>query len=93
VALGVLLHFTIALSIVTIYHLVSRRVPGLAKRPLLWGPLYGIAVYLVMYSVVLPLSAVAMRPRPLPVVINGLLIHIIGVGIPTALFARGAQKR
>ena len=89
--LGVLLHFTIALSVVTIYHLVSRRVPELARRPFVWGPLYGIAVYLVMYSIVLPLSAVTMRPRPLPVVINGLLIHMIGVGTPAALFAWAAQ--
>jgi hypothetical protein len=91
VVLGVLLHFTIALAIVTIYHLVSRRVPGLARRPFVWGPLYGITVYLTMNLVVLPLSAAVTGPRSPLVVVNGLFIHIIGVGIPSALFARAAQ--
>ena len=89
--LGVLLHFTIALTIVTVYYLASRRVPALARRPLVWGPLYGIAVYLTMNLVVIPLSAVVTGHRPLEVVVNGVLIHIVGVGIPSALFARAAH--
>ncbi len=92
VALGVLLHFTVALGIVATYHLASRRLPTLAQRPFLWGPLYGIAAYLVMNYVVIPLSAVTRGGTPaLPVVVNGVLIHMFGVGMPAALFARAAR--
>jgi hypothetical protein len=45
-----------------------------------------------MNLVVLPLSALhgTGLPSVLPVLLNGVLIHIIGVGTPSALFARAA---
>jgi len=90
--LGVILHFTIATSVVAVFYSLSRRFPFLTRRPLLWGPLYGIAVYLTMNLVVLPLSALhgTGLPHALPVLLNGLLIHSIAVGTPSALFARAA---
>jgi hypothetical protein len=91
-ALGALLHFTFALAIAGAYVAASRRLPGLARRPFLYGPLYGLAVYLVMNLVVVPLSAAATAPKSLPVVVNGLLIHLLGVGLPSALFARAARR-
>ncbi len=92
VALGVLLHFLIATSIAAVYILASRRWVPLAERPYVWGPLYGVAAYLVMNLVVIPLSAAAGAQRTLPVVLNGVLIHIVGVGLPSALFARAAMR-
>ena len=92
VALGVLLHFTVALGIVTTYVVASRRLPDLARRPFVWGPLYGVAAYLVMNYVVIPLSAITPRTPPLAVVVNGVLIHMLGVGLPAALFARAARQ-
>ena len=91
--LGVVLHLTVATTIVAVFVLVSRRFPVLTERPFLWGPLYGIAAYVVMNLVVLPLSALHGTgvPSALPVLANGLLIHIIAVGTPSALFARAAQ--
>jgi hypothetical protein len=47
-------------------------------------------VYGIMTWVVVPLSAAASNPPSLPVLINGLLIHAWGVGLPSALFARAA---
>ena len=88
--LGVLLHFTIATTIVTVFVLASRRLPVLSQRPFLWGPLYGIAAYLVMNLVVVPLSAANGAAKTLPVIVNGVLIHMVGVGLPSALFARAA---
>ena len=92
--LGVALHFFIAFGIVTTYFIASRPLPALARRPLLFGPLYGLAVYVVMNFVVIPLSAVAPRSGlpPGPVLANGLLIHLLGVGLPTALCARWALR-
>jgi hypothetical protein len=91
-ALGVLIHFTVALGIVTACYVASRRISMLTRRPLVWGPVYGILAYLTMNFVVIPLSAIGSAgPRPLPVIVNGILIHIFGVGIPSALFARAAH--
>jgi hypothetical protein len=88
--LGVVLHFCVATIIAGIYILASRRLTTLARRPFLWGPLYGIVAYLVMNLVVIPLSAAGSGQKPPIVVLNGLLIHIFGVGIPSALWARRA---
>jgi hypothetical protein len=57
------------------------------------GILYGLAVYVVMNYVVIPLSAIGPRTAgiPLAVHINGVLIHAFGVGLPSALAARAAS--
>ena len=91
--LGVALHLTIATTIVTVFYLASRRLPFLTLRPFVWGPLYGVVVYLTMNLVVLPLSALhgTGLPQALPVLLNGALIHVIGVGTPSAWFARMAR--
>lgn len=89
--LGLVLHFFIAFSIVTTYVLASRRLTALARRPFVYGPLYGILVYGVMNLVVVPLSAAAVGPKTWPVVVNGILIHLFGVGLPSALAARAAD--
>ena len=78
--LGVGLHYLIAFLIVATYHLASRRLVALAERPWLYGPLYGLAAYAAMNLVVVPLSAALEGPKPLPVLINGLLIHMLGWG-------------
>jgi hypothetical protein len=90
-ALGLLLHFFIAFCIVGVFFLLARAVPALIRRPYLAGPLYGLAAYFVMNGVVLPLSATPPGSFPNgPVLVNGLLIHAFGVGLPAALFARTA---
>lgn len=56
-ALGLVLHFTIAITAVVVYWVASRwmRIP--VDRPVLFGLVYGEVVFLFMYFVVLPLSA------------------------------------
>jgi hypothetical protein len=90
--LGVVLHFLIATTIVTVMCLAARRFPLLVRRPLLTGCVYGIGVWLMMNFVVIPLSAIGFRSLTAPTVINGLLVHLVGVGIPAVLFARAAGK-
>jgi hypothetical protein len=94
-ALGLFLHFFIAFSIVGIYFVAARSVHALTRRPFLTGPLYGLIAYGVMNYGVIPMSAAASRggAPPLPVLLNGLLIHAFGVGLPSALFARAAFGR
>jgi hypothetical protein len=86
--LGLVLHFVIAGSVVGVYQLASRRLPQLVRHPLVCGIAYGLLVYAVMNLVVIPLSATRAPPRSLPILLNGLLIHAFGVGVPSALFAR-----
>jgi hypothetical protein len=91
VVLGLALHFMIALAIVGTFFVGARAVPLLARRPYVAGPLFGLAAYGVMNFVVVPLSAAASGPAPAgAVLINGVLIHALGVGLPAALFARAA---
>jgi hypothetical protein len=92
--LGGFLHFFIAFMVVTTYYLASRRLPVLVRHVWFLGPLYGLAVYLVMNQIVLPLSAAGVGgPKALPVLVNGILIHLVGVGLPSALFARAATPQ
>jgi hypothetical protein len=86
--LGGVLHFFIAFGVAGTYLVASRRLTGLRRSPWIYGPLYGIAVYVVMNYVVIPLSAVTVGPRPVAQVVNGLAIHAFGVGLPSALAAR-----
>src|SRR4029450_1884227 len=91
-ALGALLHYFIAFGIVLTYFLVSRRVRLLTRRPVICGLLYGLIAYAVMNLLVLPLSKVGGPTLPAtPVLANGVLIHMLGVGLPSALFARAAR--
>ena len=90
-AVGVGIHYFIAFMVVLTFLVVSRRVSTLRRWPLWSGLVYGIGVWLFMNLVVLPLSVG--RPRFIPpVVTNGLLIHMFGVGLPSSLFARAADS-
>ena len=91
-ALGAFLHFFNALVIAAIFVGASRIWPILGRRAALFGPLYGIGVYLVMNYVVIPLSAFPRRSGgPPPVVwITGVLVHMFLIGLPIALAARRA---
>ena len=93
-ALGVATHYLIAFGIVLTYLLASRAIAILAERPWLCGPLYGIAVYFFMNRVVIPLSAIGGPSRfVLAPFLNGIVIHVLGVGLPAALFAAAARPR
>jgi uncharacterized membrane protein len=82
-ALGVLLHFFIALSAATVYYAASRRLGFMVDHPLVCGLSFGAFVELVMNLVVLPLSALHSRgPYKLYDLILGLLVHMVVIGLP-----------
>jgi hypothetical protein len=81
--LGVFLHFFIAYSAATIYCLASRKLDFLKPHFLVCGMFYGIAVFLVMYLIVLPLSARhSAGPYQLRALIQGILVHMFLIGVP-----------
>ena len=93
-ALGFFLHFLIAFIIVAIYVVASRGIRVLTSQPVICGLAYGVMAYFVMNYAVLPLSnARSGGPFVLPVLVNGLLIHAFGVGLPSALFAARATRQ
>lgn len=91
--LGVLLHFFIASSVTAIYYGASRKLSFLVEHPLVCGLLYGAIVENVMNLVVLPLSALHARgPYELHDLIQGLLVHMVVVGLPVAYSIRKFGK-
>jgi Na+/alanine symporter len=91
--LGIVLHFFIATSAAAVYYLASRKLAFLKDHPLVCGLFYGIAVFLVMNLIVLPLSAPHVRgPFQLAGLIQGLLVHMILIGLPISFSTRRFAK-
>ena len=85
-ALGLALHFVIALGAAVVYWAASRKIAFLAAHPVPSGLIYGVAVYFFMNLVVIPLSAIPPRPFvPVPAMI---VIHMLCVGLPIAVVLR-----
>jgi hypothetical protein len=95
-ALGLALHFLIALIAATVYVLASRVIPFMILQPAIAGILFGLCVYAFMNCVVLRLSAIHLTTwpwsYPKSALIGGLLIHMLGIGLPIALVARRYSK-
>ncbi len=85
-ALGLLLHFLIALIWAAIFFGVSRALPILLRRPIVAGIHFGLVIYAVMNLVVLPLSAFPRKVTFPPLVLaTGLFVHMFFIGLPIAL--------
>lgn len=83
--LGVFLHYFIAYSAATVYCLASRRLEFLRPHFLVCGMFYGIAVFLVMNLIVLPLSGLHHSGTyQLRALIQGILVHMFLIGVPIA---------
>lgn len=81
--LGVGLHFLIAFSAATIYCLSSRKLDFLSEHWLVSGLFFGIAIYLVMYLIVLPLCAYHFTgPYHYRDLLQGVLVHMLIIGLP-----------
>ena len=92
-AVGLALHFFIAFVVVLVFMLAARRLPALTRDPIGYGLMYGIAVYLVMTFLVVPAAMGVTSAIPSgAVVLNGVLIHMFGVGLPASLAARAAAR-
>ena len=91
-ALGVFFHFFIAFTVFAVYYFASRRLGTLTRHGYVWGPLYGVAVYLFMQFIVVPLSAIGSVKHPMPVLVDGVLTHILCVGLPAAIVAGRAAR-
>jgi hypothetical protein len=91
-ALGVVLHFVIALGAATVYYLASRKLPVLIDHAIVGGLIYGALVYAFMHVVVLPLSAVSPGHTPLIYKVCEFVEHWFGVGLPISLSVRHSSR-
>src|ERR1700676_1005913 len=87
--LGVFLHYVIAFSAAAIYCLASRRLSFLKDHFIVCGLVYGIACFLFMNLIVLPLSAVPFKVGPFTVsgLRIGLLMNMLIIGLPISFGA------
>jgi hypothetical protein len=96
--LGVAAHFFIALSAAAVYCYVSKWLGLLKDHFIIGGVICGVAVFLVMNLIVLPLSAVPFPVGPFTVqgLRIGLLSLIVLVGLPISIslwfFSRRAER-
>ena len=91
-ALGLALHFLIAMTAAAVYYLAGRHLRFLTARPVLSGILFGIAVWMFMYLLVLPFTPLKISYN-FSSVLTGLLIHIFFIGLPIALVTRYYQSK
>ena len=92
-ALGLAVHFAIMAVMVAVYVAAAARIAALREKPLLWGTLYGLATYVVMNLVVVPLRFDGAFPPSLRGLITQIFCHVVLVGIPTALIASRHLRR
>jgi hypothetical protein len=94
VALGVAVHYAIALTWTAIFLCTALKFPTITRRPLLSGVVYGCVVYLIMNFIVLPLSGVPHPPAAITIAsrINAVLALIFCIGLPVSLLTRKVEE-
>jgi hypothetical protein len=90
--LGVLLHFVVATCIAAVYYVASLKLPLLIHHAVVCGLIYGLIAYLVMNYVVIPLSAIGLRPFSFRTFLPAFIAHAFLVGLPVALLARRSAQ-
>jgi hypothetical protein len=99
-AIGLAMHFTVALTWTLVFYGLSRRVAFLRTAPLLIaGPLYGVVVFVAMNYGTLPFLSwlrsfyLGTPPRwPGSMGVPQLVIHMAFVGLPIVWGVRRARR-
>jgi uncharacterized membrane protein YagU involved in acid resistance len=92
-ALGLALHFLIMCAMAAVYWLACRRWPWMLARPVAAGVGYGLATWVAMNYMVVPLSR-ALPPPFIPAwFVDGILAHVLFVGLLFAFVARRSARR
>ena len=86
--LGLAVHFALMAVMAAAFVLAADRNPALKRQPWLSGLLYGLATYVVMNLIVVPLRFHTPLPPSTTSIVTQLFCHIVLVGIPIAMVAR-----
>ena len=94
VALGIAIHYAIALTWTALYFVAARQWRVLVRRPVVCGLLYGALVYLVMNFAVLPLTRVphARGPMSMASLVSGVLALLFCIGLTVALLTAREEQ-
>ena len=85
--LGLGIHFLIAFTAAAVFYASSRKFSSLTQHAVVSGLLYGIAVYIFMYWIVVPLAFPTAR-HSMSRDVTAVIIHIVLVGLPISLVVR-----
>lgn len=90
VALGVVIHYAIAMTWTVIFYLLSRKLLILTRQAAICGIVYGGAVYVIMNFVVLPMTRVPHARAAVTVAsrISGVLALLFCIGLAVALLVK-----
>lgn len=90
VALGVAIHYAIAMTWTIIFFLLSRKLIFLMRHAAISGIAYGGVVYIIMNFAVLPLTAVPHAPKAMTLAsrFSGVLALLFCIGLTIALLVR-----
>jgi len=83
--LGIALEYLITFVATLVYYIASRKLTFLVGNAVLWGVLYGVAIYFFMHYIVVPLSAAPKFQHTLITVAVDFIGHITVIGPPMAL--------
>ena len=89
--LGLAIHFLIAFTAAAVFYAASRKFSSLTQHAVVSGLLYGIAVYIFMYWMVVPLAFPNAR-HSMSKDVTAVIIHIVLIGLPIALVVRRFSK-
>jgi hypothetical protein len=89
--LGLAIHFLIAFTAASVFYAASRKLTFLTQRPVISGLLYGVAVYLFMYWIVVPLVFVTAL-HSVSRDVTAVIVHMLLIGLPIALVVRSFSR-
>jgi hypothetical protein len=91
---GGVLHFAMSIAMAGAYVAASLRFPVLLRQPMLCGAVYGVALFVLMHYVVVPLSAAVPLEAETARTVStwalnraGIFVHAFLVGAPIAAIA------
>ena len=90
---GLAVHFTIMAAMVVVYVLAARRIPLLSRHWVIAGVLYGFALWIVMYWIVMPLRWESYQtPSEAWPIVRQLISHCLLTGLPIAWITARAGR-
>lgn len=90
--LGLAIHFLIAFTAAALFYFASRKFSFLVEHAVVSGLLYGIAIYVVMYWIVVPL-AIPIARHSISRDLTAIIIHMSLIGLPIALVVRYFSRK
>ena len=90
--LGLAIHFLIAFAAASVFYVGTRQFSFLTRHAVASGLLYGIAVYVFMYWLVVPLVFVSTR-HSISRDVTAVIVHMVLIGLPIALVVRHFSQK